>query len=86
MNAVNSHDFQYNSVTIPIRIPYKQVFAVNFEAFNYLYDHNTEEMLSLFRSDPNRFFKSFDIILGTDFDEMSANIITAILEPEIYPH
>ena len=86
MKAVNDHDFAYDSISIPIRVPFSQILAANFEAFNYLYEHNTEEVRKAFLSSPNDFFKNKNIKLGAEFDEKSANIVTSILEPEIYPY
>lgn len=84
-SAVNCHDFQYDSITIPIELSFYQILSANFKAFVYLYYNNTEKNIKTFLSSPNDCFKEIGIVLPVPFDENSPKILISLLEDDVYP-
>lgn len=83
MSAVNSHELDYNPTAIPIRIPFPQLFAANFNAFAYLAEHNSVDEIAEFLADPYMFMKNAEVDVVAPFDETSARIFASLVEEDI---
>lgn len=83
MSAVNSHELNYNPTAIPIKIPFPQLFAANFNAFAYLAEHNSEDEIAEFLRNPSVFMKNAEVDLVAPFDETSARIFASLVEEDI---
>jgi hypothetical protein len=83
LSAVNSYDFNYNSVTIPIQPNFGVVFYSDIEAFIYLADHNSESEVATFLADPNEFMSAAGIELVVPIDKQSAAIMAILVEPPL---
>lgn len=84
LSAVNAYDYGYNSVTIPCKIGFEQMFQINIDAFIYLSQHRTETEFQKFLSDPNGYMVQVGVELVTPFDDITPKIIVAMLEDEMF--
>lgn len=83
MSAVNSHELKYHPTAIPIKIPFPQLFAANFNAFAHLAEHNSEDEIAEFLKDPSMFMKNAGVDVTVPFDETSARIFVSLVEEDI---
>lgn len=83
MSAINSHNLEYNSIAIPIRLGFWQTLIVNFDAYLYLIEHNSETELQQFVTQPNQIMANVGIELPVEFDRQSAELFAIFAEPEL---
>lgn len=84
LSAVNTYNNGYNSITIPIQIGFEQMFQVNIDAFIYLSQHRTETEFQRFLSNPNGYMTKVGVKLITPFDDITPQIMVAMLEDEMF--
>ena len=80
-SAVNSHDFEYNSIAIPIKLGFPQIFEADFNAFMYIAEN--KDQIDSFLEDPNGFMAEQGIELATPLDEYAPKIMAALAEDEM---
>lgn len=83
LSAVNSHDYEYNSTAIPIKLGFIQIFNANYKAFLYLSEHNTRDEIAEFLENPNGFMEKVGVKLGTPFDDVAPKIFVAMVEKDM---
>lgn len=83
-SAINSFDYEYNPIAIPIELGFEQIFIYNLEAFAYLIKHRTSEVLSAFIADPNSYMQRVGVNLPVPFDDITPKIMAAMLEDEYF--
>jgi hypothetical protein len=82
-SAINSFDYNYNSVSIPIQPTFGMVIYSDFEAFVYLSNHNSETEVAAFLANPDDFMSAAGVRTVVHIDENSAYIMASLVEPEM---
>lgn len=83
LEAVNSHDYDYNPTAIPINLGFKQIFIANFNALIYLCEHREESEIQSFLADPNGYMTAKGIELTVPFDNIAPRIFVTLLEDDM---
>lgn len=83
LSAVNSCNFEYNSITIPLKLGFEQMFNANIQAFAYLIRNRDSIDINDFLSAPSYFMEQRGLRLRVPFDEYIPRIYVALLEDEM---
>ncbi len=83
LSAINSYDYKYDSVTIPVRPTFGTIIFSNFEFFAYLANHNSQPEIETFLANPNEFVSASGIPTVLPLDDDSAYIMAMLVEPEL---
>ena len=81
--AVNSYSFEYNSIAIPLKLGFEQMFNVNTHSFAYLIRNRDSIDINDFLSAHSYFMEQRGLRLRVPFDEYIPRIYAALLEDEI---
>ena len=80
--AVNANTYRYDSVAIPIQLKFCQAFWADFEAYEFLTRHNSDEEISEFLASPNEFMQRHGVPLDVPLDSMTAEIMAVCSDSE----
>ena len=83
LSAVNSCSFEYNSIAIPLKLGFEQMFNANIQAFAYLIRNRDSIDINDFLSAPSYFMEQKGLRLRVPFDEYIPRIYAALLEDEM---
>lgn len=75
LSAVNSHENTYDSVAVPLQLKFRQVFWADFEAYECLTRHNSENEISEFLASPDTFMAAHGIKPRVPIDSMTAEVM-----------
>ena len=83
LSAVNSCSIEYNSIAIPLKLGFEQMFNANIQAFAYLIRNRDSIDINDFLSAPSYFMEQKGLKLRVPFDEYIPRIYAALLEDEM---
>lgn len=83
LSAVNSYSVEYNSIAIPLKLGFEQMFNANIQAFAYLIRNRDSIDINDFLSAPSYFMEQRGLRLLVPFDEYIPRIYAALLEDEM---
>lgn len=84
LSAVNTCDCKYDSVTIPVRLGFIQMFNANIRTFAYLCKNRDTINAVEFLADPDRIMEKAGVTPSVPFDGYLHRIFMALLEDEMF--